>query len=213
MSGWYQQGFDAVDKLPDVSKQNRFWLKVGEERQIVFLDKDPFTFWEHQVRLNGEWRYYFTCLKNLNKPCPLCDAKVKRYFVGLFSIIDVSSYIAKDGKEVKNPVKLMAIKQKALKLLKRHDDKGRILHGLFNVVRTDDKAGTSGDMFEFEQKVNPLEYNPKATVFDYEKECKPLEHEALATIASMAEPDPYANAGKEVPVAAAVADDSDNVPF
>jgi len=41
MSGWYQQGFDAVDKLPDVSKQNRFWLKVGEERQIVFLDKDP----------------------------------------------------------------------------------------------------------------------------------------------------------------------------
>jgi hypothetical protein len=207
---WYEQNFEAVDKIPDLKKQNRFWLKAGEERKVIFLDKDPFTFWEHQVKLNNDYRNYFTCLQNMNQPCPLCKAGIKRYFVGLFSVIELSEWTDKDGKLHKNPVKIMAIKQKALKVLKRHSDKNRVLNGLFTVIRTDDKSGSSGDMFEFEKTVNPLEFNPQAQLIAFEKECAPVEADKLRMIGGMAEADGFGSTaapGTSSPV------ETDDVPF
>ena len=188
---WYQTGFNALDSIPDLKRQSRFFLKPGEEKKIIFLDSQPFSFWEHQATINGDFRNYFTCLRNMNKSCPLCDAKVKKYFVGLFTIIEVGQWTDKEGKVHKNPIRLMPIKQTALKILKRHEEKGKIKNGLFTVYRSGPKSGTSGDVFDFEEFVNPLEYNPEAKVFDYLKECEPMSYEKLVTIAGLVERDQY----------------------
>lgn len=208
---WYEKGFGGLDKIPEVKRQNRFWLKPGEEKKVIFLDGEPFTFWEHQVTMNGDFRNYFTCLKNVDKRCPLCEAKIKRYFVGILTIIEIAEW-EKDGKLYKNPVKLIAIKQKSLKLLKRHADKNRIKNGLFTIGRTDAKAATSGDFFEFEKEVNPLDYNKEAKIFNYDEEFKPWEHDKLENVARLAEPD-NSFGGKAVESGEAEPHDEDEVPF
>ena len=40
-ASWFNKGFDALDAMPDTKKQNRFWLKTGQEKKIVFLDDQP----------------------------------------------------------------------------------------------------------------------------------------------------------------------------
>jgi hypothetical protein len=224
---WFKTGFEAVDALPDLKKQNRFWLNVGEEKKVIFLDDAPFTFWEHNFTINGDFRNYATCLKNLNKPCPMCEAKIKIYYIGLFTVIDLSVWTDKSGKLHKNEVKLFAAKVKALKLLKKQKEKDRLKNGLFSVGRIEAKSGTSGDFFDFDEAVNPLIYVPDAKPMIYEEVCKPLEYDQLKVLAGFAEPDKFAkeaggppvssftpgSAGAAAAAAVTAEADQDEVPF
>jgi hypothetical protein len=47
----------------------RFWMKKGESKEIVFIDDIPASINEHSLKVDGKWRNY-TCLGAM---CPLCD--------------------------------------------------------------------------------------------------------------------------------------------
>jgi hypothetical protein len=192
---WFKKGFEVVDAFPELKRQNRFWLNVAQEKKVIFLDDAPFTFYEHALTLNGDFRNWFTCRKNLNQPCPLCEAKLPIYYIGLLTVLDLTEFSdKKTGVMRKNEVRLFAAKVKALKILKKQAEKGRLKNGLYTVSRIDEKSGRSGDFFDFDQTVNPLTYNPDAKVLVYEEVCKPLEYDQLKTLAGLAEPDKFAKA-------------------
>jgi hypothetical protein len=88
---WYDEdgGWETKDMVrPSLydgpKKTRRFWMPPGSEKVLIFLDDEPFVFWEHNLKLNGSWRNWFTCLAPMGMECPLCKLadttweKVKR---------------------------------------------------------------------------------------------------------------------------------------
>ena len=55
---WFDTGYDGLDdamKKERARWQPRFWLKEGEKRKIIFLDDEPLCFYEHHLKINGQW--------------------------------------------------------------------------------------------------------------------------------------------------------------
>ena len=97
MADWYSTGSAAEKRVDDelhrqkvLSEEraknyvNRLWLPAGGETEVTFVDEEkhpggyplPFVFQEHQLKLNGNWRNWFTCI---GKGCPLCESGDKPY--------------------------------------------------------------------------------------------------------------------------------------
>jgi len=157
----------------------RFWLPVGGETAITFLDGDldedglldVGMYYEHQVYMNGDWRNWFVCTAD-EEPCPICEGGDKPSLVGAFTVIDHSEYESK-GKHYKDQVRLFVAKRDTVKKLQKIATKRGGLAGCrFDVSRTGDKSPNVGDMFDFTDK-RPLsevleQYNVDGPL-DYEK--------------------------------------------
>jgi hypothetical protein len=96
--GWYSKGLDdeRMEAARNESRKgsaSRYFLKAGETKRIIMLDDDVFCIWEHNPKVNGEFWHYFTCRKGADPDdpgCPMCLSKVKRYYVGFITILDVT---------------------------------------------------------------------------------------------------------------------------
>lgn len=106
---WYETDNEFKDKLytKTEKKNHRFWCRIGESVNIVFMDNTPILFNEHSVKLEGKWGYFFTCLKHLKDSkglplfCPLCDdGKFKAKRVAALPIINLTSFTTKDGRQI-----------------------------------------------------------------------------------------------------------------
>ena len=156
----------------------RFWLPPEKGSKIIFLDDDPVILEEHQIKIKGDWKNWFTCARVTGEPCLICDKLGDLpSTVGYYTILDLSSYTDSKGNERSNTVKLLAPKFRALQMLKRASAKrGGLELWVVDVYRTTEKAYNVGDVYDFEEKTTwdkVKELNSEAKVLDYAELLKP----------------------------------------
>jgi len=159
-------GSDTVKRAGSVT--SRFWLPKGEERRIIFLTEGDSArkIWEHQVRVSGDWRNWFTSLDWCGiSPDPLKDfaeetGMFKRYNAYVFTIIDTHEFTDRQGNKRKNLKKLLLAKRDTAEILKRlylkrvENEEG-LMGAMFDVYRTNsDKSASVGEQFEFVKMVD-----------------------------------------------------------
>lgn len=154
---WFDKGYNMGDVEAEYESRggsglDRFYLKVGQERDIVFETDDPFRIWEHQkpVVVNGktDWRNWFTCRKS-SGDCPACAEGDSNYHVGFYVVRDMTGWEKNGkqmgvGKRVILPAKLGTLK----KIQKFKERRGSLIGWKFAVSRTDSSAANCGDVFD-----------------------------------------------------------------
>ena len=160
---WYHKGVDdesleKAEKEGASSTQRRLWIPKGAQKRVVFLDDEPFCFWEHNPKINGQFKdNWYTCRKGLDdNGCPLCASKVSRYYVGFVTVLDVDGFTSKkDGKVYKNFRQLLPMKTDTLKRFKIYKQRKTTLVGArYALARVGEKAPTCGDDWDFEDYVD-----------------------------------------------------------
>jgi hypothetical protein len=160
---WYETGYAGAEKEQERrdlgAAPRRFWLKVGASKEIVFIDDSPFCIWEHSWRVGDDKNFqYATCISKINpEGCPGDAAKgvQKAEYIGHYTIVDVTGYVSKDGKEHKYELVELSPKTKVLNKLKaKKEAKGSLVGQLFQVLRTDDNSASTGDDFEHKREVD-----------------------------------------------------------
>ena len=177
----------------------RFWMKKGEERNVVFVtdsNTSPLVH-EHQVRLGGSWQNHFTCLEPLGIPCPLCkwanenDGQYRRYKAQFFTIIDLTEFTDRSGKVRKNERRLLVAKKDTTEILKRKYlarlEADQSLKGAkFKIYRTNsDKSAAVGTDYEFIGMTRLEEY-PEHGEFDFAEVLKPNPEAVEAAVRRLA---------------------------
>jgi len=184
---WYSTGKDAENRFAadearkEESKKRReegyikrWWIPVTRSddlgQELVFVDAcweseeyvAPFTYMEHNLKLNGTWRNWFTCLegeKDSNgRPviCPICSSGDRPSLVAAYTIINRNSYAKKDGSTGnanKDELNLFVCKSKVQKDLRRKTVSHKGLRGCaFHAIRGTSESANTGDLFEFKEK-------------------------------------------------------------
>jgi hypothetical protein len=174
------------------SKVYRFWLPKDSDARITFLDGDLLpnglidgtVYHEHDVKINGKFGNPFVCIKEY-EVCPLCEQGDNSSFVAAFTIIDHRSYEDREGKTVKDTLRLFVCKLDTYKMLQKIATKRGGLAGCtFDVTRTGDKSANVGNMFDFVEKkqVAALLKKYKVEVVDYEKAIPYRDEESLRAL-------------------------------
>lgn len=165
-----KQSIDKVTKLQKEKGVIRFRLNADEKGKIIYLDSAPVYVYEHNIKINGRWGNYFTCVKEIaQQHCPLCDRDDKPVYTAYLSVIDTRQFTRKDGSISKNRKVLYPAKGATIKkihgLIKKHGD----LRGkMFEVTRYTPNEPNCGTDFDFEKEVD-LTKIEDSSPHDYEK--------------------------------------------
>ena len=158
---WYSTGYEAVDiekeRIARMSGPNRFWMKEGTKRELVFIDDESFNVHEHSPKLNGSFRNQFTCLQDAKDIVPCCEklGPKSRYMCGYFTVIDLTENIDTKGNKYQYEIKLLPTKLKTLNLIKRKkQDRGSLIGCMFNVHRDSVDDANCGGEFEFKREAD-----------------------------------------------------------
>jgi hypothetical protein len=160
-SSWYNTGYDGVDREKERIARNqgpnRFWMKEGTKKEIVFIDDEPFSIYEHNPKINGTWRNQFTCLRDVTDMAVCCEklGERDRSFVGFYTVVDISPIADEKNKKYQYEVKLFPAKLKTLSLLRRKkQDRGSLIGCMFNVFRDGREDPNCGSEFEFQREAD-----------------------------------------------------------
>jgi hypothetical protein len=138
-------------------------MPAGAAKEIVFVDAVPFTFYEHNARINGNWKNWTTCLAPVTEEGdPECCRTLgadSRYRVSMLTIIDCSKWTDKKGNTRQYEIKVLPAKYKTSQKLERKQadlvSQDKSLAGrLYRVVRETDKSPAVGDDYEFVREVD-----------------------------------------------------------
>lgn len=158
---WYETGYDGAKKEQDRIDQMRgprhFWMPPDSERDVVFIDDDPFCIHEHNPQMNGSWQNFMTCLSGIveNPPCCKILGVNTRYYVGYLTVVDCSEYVDKKGNKHQFEVKLYGAKlQTIAKLRRKKEMKGSLAGTMWKVARTGKRSPNCGDDFDFMKQVD-----------------------------------------------------------
>lgn len=158
---WYDTGYGGIDKekerIARLSGPNRFWMKEGTKREIVFIDDEPLCLYEHNPKMNGKWTNWITCLKDTTDIVTCCEklGERSRYYVGYYTIVDLTEHKDAKGNNYQYEVKLIGAKLKSLQLLRRKkQDRGSLIGCIFNVHRDSQDDPNCGSEFEFQREAN-----------------------------------------------------------
>jgi len=190
-----EKGVEKARELADDEKARRvgrFWLPEGTKftKNILFLDEKPFGYYEHELKLNGKWGNYFTCLKGSGR-CPLCEIGERPSFIGMLTCVDLTGYEDENGvRKGKNRVMLFPAKMDTLELLKMRRNTNGLALCAYSVTRLGDKSPRVGNDFVFVKKVNNLVETKipdlkDAKPFDYREVTKPHTIDELEKVAAM----------------------------
>jgi hypothetical protein len=175
----------------------RLYLPVGATANITIVDNDleidprtgkkpPILYYEHQYHLNGRWNNFFTCS---GRGCKMCKNGNRASFVGAYSAIHHDKWEDKQGTIHENELILVVVKSFGIKELARQSKKrGGLLGAQFEVTRTDSKQPNSGGAFDFEGKVETVNYLQEKvpigniTPIDYMKVLAPKSDEEIMKI-------------------------------
>jgi hypothetical protein len=169
---WAKTGWGGVDEADKEAESmaseygpRRFWMPPENTKRIMFLDDSPFGFWEHSVKMNGNWRNYFICLSRngISDNCVIDGLKAQNlYYIGFLSVVDFSSWTSQKGKTYQYDVKLYGAKLGSsekpgiLKKLRRLRDRHNGLVGkIFDVYRSGAKTEGIGDEFTLVETIPP----------------------------------------------------------
>lgn len=168
----------------------RYWMKNDSENEITFLDGDlnengilsEVCYDEHALKIGNDYNNFFPCTAD-EEPCPLCAGNAKKSFVAVFTVIDHSKWVDKEGNQRQNEKRLFVAKMDTIKYLRKQAIKRGGLTGCrFEVSRTGDKSAAVGNNFEFESKYTPLE-----VAAEYGVDASPLVYEDIIQYKSASE--------------------------
>lgn len=131
----------------------RFFVPVGESRQVVIIDEAPEWFrTEHALKNPRTQRFdlFTPCIDEVAN-CPVCAATSKPgYFALYLTVLDLTPFTTGDGEEVLWSKKLMVVKLTQQKKIARLYEKYNSLRGMIiECTRDDDKSAAIGNDFEF----------------------------------------------------------------
>lgn len=163
---WYSVGDDVFARLEQFEKERdssngpmRFFIRPGSSAKITFLDSAGFGFLEHNLKLDGRWGNYFTCLRDFSE-CPICEAGFRPSFVVAWTIIDHSKYVSERTlKEYRNTKKLFVAKQAVINRIKRRRESldGDLTFALFDIRRDKREECSTGEDIEFIKRLTKEE--------------------------------------------------------
>lgn len=169
---WFKTGYEATKEAYDYGGDERgprrHWQPPETTQRMLFLDDDPFMYWEHNFKLNGHWRNQTVCLKRnkIDDVCAVCERYDDRYpyFIGLHSTINMTPWTSKKGNTYCYGREIFAArlggkdKPGVLKKLERLKKKhGRLKGLIFDVYRSGAKTESCGDEFELVEKIDPAD--------------------------------------------------------
>ena len=209
---WYKTGFgNTPPPLPKRDRTTwRFWIPYGVQRDIIFLDEDPFIIAEHGVKLNGKWGNFYTCLTGVDPAgCPLCEelkenpkACISRSYppVSCLTVLDGSQWTDREGNVRQWGTRVLAAKQVPATLLSsKQKEYGTLIGAVWTTSRLSDKSPSTGDNIMFKEWIlNPEEFNSYEDYYealretlgletapsrvDYIKELKPKSRKELESV-------------------------------
>ncbi len=162
---WFESGYAAADREQEKrdlgGAPKRWWMRARDTKQLVFVDDNPACFDEHSWRTHGsKFPMFGTCLAKIlqgGEPCPACAHKGvgRADLTGHLTIIDISGYVTKEGKEVKFELVELCPKLRVLNKLKsKKVTKGSLCGQLYSVSRADENAPNTGDDFDHIREAN-----------------------------------------------------------
>jgi hypothetical protein len=160
---WYDTGYTGIkreqDRIDNTNTPNRVWIPAGGKRELVFVDDEPVGIHEHNPKINGDWKNWFTCGKEVYSDSACCEllngSGYKPYYIGFYTVIDCSEWVDKKGNKYQYELKLFPAKLKTLKRLEmRRKDRGPFAGKLFSIMRIDGKSAATGDEFEMVRDVD-----------------------------------------------------------
>lgn len=170
MCSWFKTGYEAVnhayDDLPNRGPR-RVWMPPETTNRFLFLDDQPFLFWEHQFQNNGTWQNWEPCrVRNkMEDVCVICDRYPDRYpyFVGYHSVISLTPYTDNKGRTWCFGRQMYGAKlggkdkPGVLKELQRLSGKhgGRTRGLIIDAYRSGAKTETVGDRLEIVERIDP----------------------------------------------------------
>jgi hypothetical protein len=167
-----QQSLEKADAQTEAKKEaaetrvSRFFLPKEKSTVLTFLDGfvddegllQAVAWWEHQCKINGDWRNWFPCTAEMGEPCPICAEGASPSWVAAFTVIDHSEWTSKQsGKTYKNQRKLFVCKRDTFRTLQLIAKKrGGLAHCTFDVSRSGEKSENVGNLFDFTEKHKDL---------------------------------------------------------
>lgn len=216
---WYSTGFTQTEQAVAESERKkdeqknairRFYLKAQQSKNIVFVDDVAFEIWEHNLKLNGQWGNYFTCIGEKNG-CPLCAAK-RPYYVSFFTVLDLDGWVDKKGHvQGKNALLLFPAKVDVSVSIKHQKElrPDKTLVGCqFNVLRNSSKDYSTGSQFSFIKAFDRAYTLNKYQPANYQEILKPWPIERLQAIVASG-----ATQTESGPAGQGADGSSDDIPF
>lgn len=158
---WFSTGYDSAkqeeQRLATMYGPNRIWIKSGGSAEFVFVDNEPITLYEHNPKINGEWKNWITCLTGIYEPvcCEKLGAKSK-YYTGYWTVVDCTKWTDKKGNTHQYELKFFPGKHKTVKRFEMRTQTKPITGILWKSTRLDDKSPNVGDEFEQLRDVDPV---------------------------------------------------------
>ena len=133
---WYQTGEAGAKRAKKIDKEQkarreqtrgprRFWLESDTAAKVTFLDTPKFFFHEHNLKLEGRFFNYFTCLQDFDT-CPICESGDRPSYVVAGTILSHKEWEDNDGNKHKIQKQLFVAKgrarQKLLRQIEKRDD-------------------------------------------------------------------------------------------
>jgi hypothetical protein len=127
----------------------RFWVPVGQQREIVVLDTQigP-SFYEHQLQnpKTGKWDSYEPCPKEW-EPCPICMADAEKgggwgkdsAYLMFLTVAELTPWTDKEGREHAYSIRLLAVKAQHHGFFVRQFDRHGTLRGMHLLMSRDTK--------------------------------------------------------------------------
>lgn len=161
---WFNTGYgqtNSIAKELEIPKGlDRFWMKTGEKKEVLFLHNDPARIEEVHPILPDKYDIYFTLSEEIAADPELMTAfggtaGVKRSAV--WSVVDCSAQ-RKDANGQLKPVpalKLFVAPSQSMKLLAIENEDAKsagkegIVGSIFTVRRSADKVARVGDNFKY----------------------------------------------------------------
>jgi hypothetical protein len=149
---WYEQGFDGVDqeqrRLEEMQGPGRIWIPPGAAKELVIIDDEPVCLHEHNPKMNGSYRNWFTCLQGVSDEVVCCQVlgPQSRYYCGYLTVVDCTEWVDGKGNKHQFEMRLLQLKLKSLKKLRRKkEDKGALVGTMWKFLREDDSSPICGD--------------------------------------------------------------------
>lgn len=186
MNSWYKRGFGAIGRsVSDGSSGTqpfRCSVYPGDEREIIFVDSDPFCYFEHQVQVNGR-PLWLACLKQIGKECLLCEHRNEARHVALFTVITLGMSECGPLAVPRNYRNVLAANSFLASILAEElKSKGGTLIGCrYSMRHAYDYVDQPREIFKFRRRVDLREYNSPRP-FDYERIFAPLSESQMANV-------------------------------
>lgn len=160
----------AEERKNSTNKPFRFFVPVGETRQVIVCDDKPdFFMYEHALKdSEGRWgRVHTGCIKE-DQNCPVCQSSGKEsYYAMMLTVVDLTPFETRDGDTVEFSRKLLVVKPaQQKKFLRFFNKEGSLRGALFDMTRDGDKDSSIGNDIEF------VEFVPEEEMATYVRSWK-----------------------------------------